>query len=34
LTNLIIASALLILISLVPTLYKKFKKKKRIESKE
>jgi len=32
--NLIIASALLILISLVPTLYKKFKKKKRIESKE
>ena len=34
LTILIIASALLILISLVPTLYKKFKKKKRIESKE
>ncbi|MCR4318768.1 MAG: TVP38/TMEM64 family protein [Candidatus Brocadiaceae bacterium] len=32
--NLIIASALLILISLVPTLYKKFKKQKRIESKE
>jgi len=34
LTNLIIASSLLILISSVPTLYKKFKKQKRIESKE
>ncbi|MDE2216407.1 MAG: TVP38/TMEM64 family protein [Planctomycetota bacterium] len=34
LTNLVIASLLLILISLVPTLYKKFKKQKRIESKE
>ena len=34
LTNLIIASSLLILISLVPTLYNKFKKQKRIESKE
>lgn len=32
--NLIIASSLLILISLVPTLYNKFKKQKRIESKE
>ncbi len=34
LTNLVIASLLLILISLVPTLYKKFKKQKCIESKE
>ena len=34
LTNLIIASSLLILISSVPTLYKKLKKKKSIESKE
>ncbi|OHB44417.1 MAG: hypothetical protein A2094_01480 [Planctomycetes bacterium GWE2_41_14] len=34
LTNLIIASSLLILVSSVPTLYKKLKKQKRIESKE
>lgn len=34
LTNLIIASSLLILISSVPTLYNKFKKQKRIEGKE